>query len=141
MSNQNTTTLVGNVTREPELRFTPSGRAVAQFGLAINRRKRDESGAWVDGDTSFFDVVCWGELGENVAASLGKGTRVIVLGELRQRSWETEPTDGTEPQKRSKIEVVADSVGPELRWATCSVIKNERKGPDGAPPVELEEEF
>ncbi|MBV9936447.1 MAG: single-stranded DNA-binding protein, partial [Actinobacteria bacterium] len=74
---------------------------------------------------SFFNVVCWREMAENAAASLAKGTRVLVTGRLEQRSWETE--DG---EKRSIVEVVADEIGPSLRWATAQVVKNERKGPN-----------
>lgn len=117
----NNVTLTGNVTRDPELRFTPSGQGVATFGLAVNRRWQNrQTQAWEEA-TSFFDIVCWGQLGENVAESVTKGTRLIVTGRLDQRSWETQ--DG---EKRSKIEVVADEVGPSLRWATATVARNER---------------
>ena len=102
----NTVTLVGNVTRDPEIRFTTGGRGVASFGLAVNRRYQS-NGEWQE-QTSFFDVVAWGTLGENAAASLSKGTRVVVYGRLEQRSWETE-----NGEKRSKVEVIADELGPE----------------------------
>jgi single-strand DNA-binding protein len=92
------------------------------FGLAVNNRRKDESGNWVDGDPSFFDVVCWRNLAENVTESIPKGTTVIVTGKLRQRSWEAD--DGS---KRSKVEVNAEHVGPALNWATCEVMRNERK--------------
>lgn len=118
----NTVTLVGNATREPELRFTNSGQAVASFGLAFNKRRRNERGEWEDGDPAFFDITCWGQLAENVAESVAKGTRVIVTGRLDQRSWETQDGD-----KRSKVEVVADEVAPSLRWATAQVVRNERR--------------
>ena len=108
--------LIGNVTRDPELRFTPSGQGVATFGLAVNRRWQNrQTNEWEEA-TSFFDVVCWGTLGENVSESVSKGTRVIVTGRLDQRSWETQEGD-----KRSKIEIVADEVGPSLRWASAEV--------------------
>lgn len=124
MSNGNSVTLVGNVTRDPELRFTPSGQATASFGLAVNRRWQNrQSGEWEEA-VSFFDVVCWREMAENASESIGRGSRVIVTGRLEQRSWETQ--DG---EKRSKIEVVADEIGPSLRWATATVTKNERRGP------------
>jgi len=123
----NSVTLVGNITRDPELRFTASGQGVASFGLAVNRRYR-EGNEWKE-ETSFLDVVCWRELGENVCESLSRGARVIVVGRLEQRSWETANGD-----KRSKIEVVADSVGPDLRWATAVVTKIQRSG--GPPPRE-----
>lgn len=130
----NVVELIGNITRDPELRFTPSGAAVANFGLAVNRRWRNQQTNEWEEQTSFFDVVCWRELAENVTESLTKGARVIVTGRLDQRTWETQ--DG---EKRSKVEVVADEVGPSLRWATAHVTKNERRdggggGGYGAPP-------
>ena len=112
----NTVTLVGNVTRDPELRYTSGGRGVASFGLAVNRRYQS-NGEWQE-QTSFFDVVAWGTLGENAAASLSKGTRVVVYGRLEQRSWETE-----NGEKRSKVEVIADELGPSLRWAKAEIEK------------------
>ncbi|HSJ91294.1 MAG TPA: single-stranded DNA-binding protein [Ilumatobacter sp.] len=119
-----TVTLIGNLTRDPELRYTTGGRGVASFGLACNRRYQ-VNGEWQE-QVSFFNVVAWGTLGENVAASLTKGTRVIVTGRLEQRSWETQ--DG---EKRSVVEVVADEVGPGLRWAQAQVERNERSGEGG----------
>jgi len=113
--------LVGNLTREPELRYTTGGRGVASFGLAVNRRYQS-NGEWQE-QTSFFNVVAWGELGENCAASLEKGARVVVTGRLEQRSWET---DG---EKKSTVEVVADEIGPSLRWATVEVSRTEREKP------------
>ena len=135
MANGNTVELIGNITRDPELRFTPSGAAVANFGLAVNRRWRNQQTNEWEEQVSFFDVVCWRELAENVAESLTKGSRVIVTGRLDQRSWETD-----NGEKRSKVEVVADEVGPSLRWATAQVTRNERRdggsggGYDSAPP-------
>jgi single-strand DNA-binding protein len=124
MSNGNSVTLVGNITRDPELRFTPSGQATATFGLAVNRRWQNRQSQEWEEATSFFDVVCWRELADNVSESLTKGSRVIVTGRLEQRSWETPDGD-----KRSKIEVVADEIGPSLRWATAEVRKTDRRGP------------
>jgi single-strand DNA-binding protein len=113
---------VGNATRDPELRFTSSGQAVATFGLAVNRRWQNRgSGEWEEA-TSFFDVTCWQQMAENVCESVQKGSRVVVTGRLDQRSWETESGD-----KRSKIEIVADEIGPSLRYATATVTKNERR--------------
>ena len=135
MANGNTVELIGNLTRDPELRFTPSGAAVANFGLAVNRRwQNQQTNEWEE-QVSFFDVVCWRELAENVAESLTKGSRVMVSGRLEQRSWETD-----NGEKRSKVEVVADEIGPSLRWATAQVTRNERRdggsggGFDSAPP-------
>ena len=120
----NNVTVVGNITRDPELRFTPNGQARASFGLAVNRRWQNRQTQEWEEATSFFDVTCWGDLGDNVSESLSKGARVIVTGRLEQRSWETQ-----EGEKRSKVEIIADEVGPSLRWATASVTRTERKGP------------
>ena len=117
----NSITIVGNITRDPELRFTPSGQANARLGVAVNRRWQDRnSGEWQEA-TSFFDVICWRELAENVSESLKRGTRVIVTGRLEQRSWEQEGN------KRSVVEIIADEVAPSLRWATAKVEKTERR--------------
>jgi single-strand DNA-binding protein len=124
MSNGNNVTVVGNVTRDPELRFTPSGQPTATFGLAVNRRWQNRQTQEWEEQTSFFDVVCWRELAENASESIKRGARVIVTGRLDQRSWETQ-----EGEKRSKIEITADEIGPSLRWATAIVTKNERRGP------------
>jgi single-strand DNA-binding protein len=129
MSNGNSVTLVGNITRDPELRFTPSGQATATFGLAVNRRWQNRNTNEWEEATSFFNVVCWREQAENASESLAKGSRVIVTGRLEQRSWET--PDG---EKRSVVEVVADEIGPSLRWATAQVVKNERRSGDGGGP-------
>lgn len=126
MSDSNVT-LVGNLAREPELRYTPGGVPVATFGLAVNLRRQNRQTQEWEERTSFFDVVCYGSLGENVADSLSKGCRAVVTGRLEQRSWESQ-----QGERRSKVEVVADEVGPSLRWATCDVTKNERR--DGGPP-------
>lgn len=115
----NTVTLVGNLTRDPELRFTSGGRGVAQFGLAVNRRYQ-QNGEWQD-QTSYFNIVAWGTLGENAAATLTKGMRVIVSGRLEQREYQTREGD-----KRTAIEVNADEIGPSLRWATASVERTPR---------------
>jgi single-strand DNA-binding protein len=118
-------TLVGNITRDPELRFTAGGFPRAQFGLAVNRVRTDRATNERIEETSFFNIVLLGSLAENTAQSLGKGARVIVTGRLEQRSWETQ--DG---EKRTVVEVVADEVGPSLRWATAQVDKNDRRGGD-----------
>ena len=125
MSNGNHVSIVGNITRDPELRFTPSGQATATFGVAVNRRWQNRQTQEWEESTSFFDVVCWGQLAENAAQSLSKGSRVVVSGRLDQRSWET-----SERERRSKIEITADEVAPSLRWATAIISKNERRSPD-----------
>ena len=121
MGFNNTVTVVGNVTRDPELRFTPGGAAVANFGLAWNRKGQNDEEV-----VSFFDVTCWSGLAENVAESIHKGDRVVVYGRLDQRSWEN-----PEGERRSKVEIVADDVSPSLRWATVEITRNEFRGGDG----------
>ncbi len=118
----NTTTITGNLTREPEIRYTKEGQATALLGVAVNRRWQDSSTQEWQESVSFFDVVCWRDLAENVALSLSKGMRVVVTGRMEQRSWEAE--DGGH---RSKVEIVADEIGPSLRFATCDVQRTERR--------------
>lgn len=137
-----TVTLVGNLTRDPEIRFTQAGQAQVTLGVAVNRRYQ-VNGEWQE-KTSYFNVVAWGQLAENVSHSLTKGTRVLVTGRLEQRSWET--ADG---EKRSVVEVVADEIGPSLRWATAQVDRNDRRtteAPGGGravpnQPDDMEEPF
>ena len=114
MASENSVTLVGNVTKDPELRYTTGGRGVASFGLAVNRRYQ-VNGEWQE-QVSFFNIVAWGDLGENAAASINKGNRVIVTGRLEQRSYETK-----EGEKRNVTEVIADELGPSLRWAQVQI--------------------
>lgn len=116
-----TVTLVGNLTRDPELRFTTGGRGTASFGLAVSRRYQVNN-EWQE-QTSFFNVVAWGTLAENAAASLNKGHRVIVTGRLEQRSY-----DDKEGQKRTIVEIVADEIGPSMRWARAEIEKIGRDG-------------
>jgi single-strand DNA-binding protein len=106
-------TLIGNLTDDPELRFTPNGAAVANFRLAVTPRVKDGD-TWRDGDTSFFRVNAWRDLAENLTESLAKGARVLVIGQLKARSWET-----PEGEKRSVVEITAEEVGPSLKWATA----------------------
>lgn len=121
MSVGNTITITGNTVREPELRFAPSGQAVCNFGVAVNRRWQNlQTKEWEE-TVSFFDVVAWGVLGENTAECIAKGTRVTVVGRLQQRSYETHAGE-----KRSKVEIVADDVATSLRWARVEVTKLER---------------
>lgn len=121
----NTTTLSGNLTRDPEIRYTRDGQANATFGLAVNRRWQSRGSEEWEESTSFFDVVCWRDLAENVALSLVKGSRVIVTGRLDQHVWETELGE-----RRSRVEITADEVGPSLRFATAEVTRSERRGAD-----------
>ena len=119
----NTVTLVGNATRDPELRYTAGGAATASFGLAVNRRWQNRQTQEWEEQVSFFNVVAWREMAENIGESITKGTRVVVTGRLEQRSWET-----PQGEKRTVVEVVADEIGPSLRWATAAVKRNERSG-------------
>ena len=116
-----TVTIVGNITRDPELRFTAGGKGIANFGVAVNRRWQ-QNGEWQE-KVSFFNVTAWDTLGENIAASLTKGTRVIVTGRLEQREYETK-----EGEKRNVVEIVADEIGPSLRWARAEVERIARDG-------------
>ncbi|MDQ3915934.1 MAG: single-stranded DNA-binding protein [Actinomycetota bacterium] len=122
MASENTVTLVGNIADDPELRFTPSGLPVANFTVAVNRRVPKE-GAWEDKLEGFFRCSCWRDMAENVAESLQKGSRVMVVGRLQQRSWEDQ-----EGNKRSTVEVQVDEVGPSLRWATARPERSQRSG-------------
>jgi single-strand DNA-binding protein len=126
MANENQVVVVGNLTDDPELRYTPNGAAVANFRVAVNRRYRDQSGEWKDGETSFFRVNAWRTLAENVAESLTRGSRAVVVGRLRARSWET-----PEGETRSSVEIEADEIAPSLRWATAKVEKQQRSGGGG----------
>lgn len=130
MASDNQVVIVGNLTDDPELRYTPNGAAVAKFRVAVNRRYKDEAGNWKDGDTSFFTVNAWRTLAENVAESLTRGTRVLVAGRLLMRSWETQ-----EGEKRTVVEIEADEIGPSLRWATAKVERQSRGGGDWSTPA------
>ena len=126
MAADNTVVVTGNITRDPELRFTPNGAAVANFGLAVNRRWQNRQTQEWEEQVSFFDIAAWSQLAENVSECLTKGSRVTVTGRLEQRSWETQ--DG---ERRSKVEIVADDIAASLRWATVQITKNERRGGGG----------
>ena len=123
MAFNNTVTIIGNITRDPELRYIPSGIAVANFGLAWNLKKQDG-----EEEAMFFNVTCWRSLAENVAESLSKGARVIVTGRLNYNSYETQDGD-----KRSVVEIQAEEIGPSLQWATADVEKNARSDGGGSP--------
>ncbi len=117
----NTITVIGNVTRDPELKFLNSGQAALRLSVAVSRRWQNRQTQEWEEKTSFFDVSAYGSLAENAANSLAKGTRVIVAGRMDQRTWETENGD-----KRSAFEIVADEIAPSLRWATAVVTKTPR---------------
>ncbi|TDQ05218.1 single-stranded DNA-binding protein [Labedaea rhizosphaerae] len=127
MAGETTITVVGNLTADPELRFTPSGAAVASFTVASTPRTFDrQSGEWKDGEALFMRCSIWRQAAENVAESLTRGARVIVSGRLKQRSFETR-----EGEKRTVVEMDVDEVGPSLRYATAKVNKVSRGGGGG----------
>src|SRR3954466_11760749 len=122
-----TITVVGNLTDDPELRFTPSGAAVANFTVASTPRFLDkQTNEWKDGDALFMRCNVWRQAAENVAESLQRGMRAIVTGRLRQRSYETK-----EGEKRTVYEVEVDEIGPSMRYATAKVVKGQRSGGGG----------
>jgi single-strand DNA-binding protein len=118
----NTITVVGNLTRDPELRYTPTGQAVVKFGIAVNRFYVNRNGERVE-QTDFFNVNAWRSVAVNVAESLTTGARVLVTGRLQARNWETE--DG---QKRSAVEIEAEEVAASLRFATVAITKAAKAG-------------
>ncbi len=116
----NNVTVVGNLTADPELRFTASGVAMVNISVADSRRYQDRNGDWQE-DTSFFRGTCWRDMAENVAESLTKGARVVISGRLKQRTWET-----NEGEKRNVVELDIQEIGPSLRWATATVTRTPR---------------
>ena len=127
MAGETIITVIGNLTNDPELRFTPSGAAVAKFSVASTPRTLDRAtGEWKDGEPLFLNCSVWRQVAENVAESLQRGARVIVSGRLRQRSYETREGD-----KRTVIELEVDEIGPSLRYATAKVQKMSRSGGSG----------
>jgi single-strand DNA-binding protein len=127
MAGETTITLIGNLTDDPELRFTPSGAAVAKFRVASTPRMMDrQSGEWKDGEPLFLSCNVWRQMAEHVAESLQRGSRVIVSGRLRQRTYETR-----EGEKRTVFELEVDEIGPSLRYATAKVQKMSRSSGGG----------
>jgi single-strand DNA-binding protein len=132
MSGETTITIVGNLVGDPELRYTPSGQAVAKFRMASTPRSFDkQANEWKDGASLFLDVNVWRQAGENVAESLMRGMRVIVTGRLEQRSYETK-----QGEKRTVYEITADDVGPSLRNASAKVTKAERSQGGNRPAAQ-----
>jgi single-strand DNA-binding protein len=124
MAGDTVITIIGNLTSDPELRFTPSGAAVADFTIASTPRTLDrQTQEWKDGEALFLRCSCWRQLAENVAGSLTRGSRVMAQGRLKQRSFETK--DG---EKRTVIELEVDEIGPSLRYATATIAKAARSG-------------
>jgi single-strand DNA-binding protein len=118
-----TSTYIGNLTRDPEVRFANSGQPFCSFSIAVNKNKKNSAGEW-EKETSYFDCVVFGESAENFANSFGKGNRVIVTGRLQQRKYEGQ--DGTE---KTKIELVTDEIGATVKYATVAITRTER--PEG----------
>jgi single-strand DNA-binding protein len=128
MSEVERVTLVGNLTADPELRFTPSGLQVANLRLAVTPRTRQQDGTWKDGETSFHTVTVWRDQAEHASETLRKGARVIVVGRPKERTWTDQ--DGTEHQV---TEVDAEELGPSLRWATAKVTRTNGRRTSGQP--------
>lgn len=127
MAGETTITIIGNLTNDPELRFNPSGTAVANFTVASTPKTFNrQSNEWKDGETLFLRCAVWKEAAENVAESLTKGTRVIISGRLKSRSYETK-----EGEKRTVIEIEVDEIGPSLRYANAKVNRTQRNGGGG----------
>jgi single-strand DNA-binding protein len=122
-------TIAGNLTADPELRFTNNGAAVANFRIAVTTRVRDGN-TWRDGDTSYFRVNAWRQLAQHVTDSLSKGDRAVVIGRLRSRSWETPEGD-----QRSVVEIEADEIAPSLKWAIAKPERVSRNGNGEAKPT------
>lgn len=127
MSGLPSVTVIGTITADPELKFLPSGVALASFSVAANERKRADNGDWIDGAATFLRCTVWRQMAENVVESLTRGTRVVVTGRLRQREFEK---DGV---KRTAFELDVDEVAPSLKWATAKVQKASRDG--GSSPA------
>jgi single-strand DNA-binding protein len=131
---ENQVAIAGGLGRAPELRYTAGGRAVASFGVAVERRWQKD-GEWT-GQTSWFNITCWGDLAEHAAETLDKGMRVVVMGRLQQRQYETK-----EGETRNVVEIIADDIGPSLKWASAQVTKHKRekydvRGADAEPEGE-----
>ena len=139
MSPGATIEISGNLVRNPELRFTPGGHAVCTFTIAVTPRERNSDGTWADGETQYWNVTAWRNLAENVADSLVRGDPVTVTGRVTFRTWETKPTDGSEPVKRHQHEVTADSVSVPLAFHTVTIRKARRNRPTGeSEPADME---
>ena len=136
----NHVTMTGNITRDPEIRFTNTGKSVTSFSIAVGRRYQ-VNGEWTE-QTSFFNVSAWGQLGENIAASASKGTRVTVTGRMEQREYQDK-----EGNKRQAVDLMADEVSASMKWATVAITRNPKsadatyagKTAAASPTVESEE--
>jgi single-strand DNA-binding protein len=127
----NSITLIGNITRDPELRYTPSGKAICSFSIAVAQYKKDDE--WI---SDFFNCVVWGKLAENAAKSLFKGDKVILSGKIYVEQWE----DKKSGDKRQATKIRVDNMGPELTFATCEVSRNDKAKPRQSEPDERPED-
>ena len=134
MAGEPTTTLTGNLTSDPEIRFTPSGTAVANLTIA-NTPRTKKGDQWADGETWFVRATAWRDLAENCAESLVRGTRVIAVGRLKYRSWEDKNGGGT----RGQVEMELDAIGPDLSRATARVVKVAREKPANNPQAPVDD--
>jgi single-strand DNA-binding protein len=135
MANEPTTTITGNLTADPQMRYTPTGRPVASFTIASTPRFPDRTtGEWKDGETWFCNCSAWGDMAENIIASLAKGMAVVATGRLQARSWDEDAPDGTK-RKRRTVELTVDDIGPSLRRASAKVTKVIREHAPAAAPV------
>ena len=123
--------IVGNLTADPELRFTASGKAVASLRVAVSERIKDPDGTWKDGEATFWKVTAWDRLAEHIGDSLAKGQRVIVIGKVASRTYETR-----EGEKRTEYEITASALGPDLLWDTVKVEKASKGGRKATPPAD-----
>jgi single-strand DNA-binding protein len=138
MANEPTTTITGNLTDDPALRFTPSGVAVASFTIANTPRTKNSAGEWSDGETWFVRCSAWRDLGQNIAESLTRGAAVVATGRLTARSWDHTDQQTGQTTRRTAVEMTVDDLGPSLRRATARPIKTTREHPDqaaGQPPT------
>ena len=125
--------IIGNLTKDPEIRFTQGGMPVCSGSIAVNQRKQNKTTQEWEDDTSFFNFVAFGQLAENISDSCTKGARVILCGRFKQRTY-TVNVDGVE-QNRSAFDFIVDDAGPALKWATAQVVKNERRNGSAAQPA------
>ena len=129
MSFDNQIIVIGNLTRDPELRYTTAGTAVVNFSVAQTPRRRTDDGKWEDGETSFFNCSAWRDLGEHIANSFNKGQRVIVLGTMKQRNWETDQGD-----KRTSYELNVVEAGHSLKWGSATFDRADRSSTSPTAP-------
>lgn len=127
-------TIVGTLTADPEMRFIPSGVAVTNFTVAANDRKKTPAGEWVDGDATFLRCNVWRQAAENVVESLTKGTRVVVIGNLKQRSYET-----SSGEKRTVMELEVEEVAASVKWATVTVNRATRSSQASPPAKQVDD--